>query len=741
MHANTEANRMTYTLSMRSALYVFLAVVALTANGVMAQEQGSDGSENELVIEEVIVTAQKREQAAQDIPISIFALTGDTLERSGINFLEGIRDITAGLEIVSANPGAVQIAIRGVTNLSGTIESTAAVGYYLDETPVSAFATAMPEFALWDASRVEVLRGPQGTLFGEGSMGGTIRVITNKPDSSEFYGRLQGEFSSIDGGDTGWAGRGMLNVPLKEETLAFRLVFSYQDQGGWVDVPDLDLEDTNDTTATDIRAALRWTPNDRLTVDLSYMYQDIELDNTYGQTSPGVLDPQEQFPFFGPIGQLSTEESNYDLFNLTIDYDFGFASLVSASSWFNQDRSEFTDISTQAPLFFGVPGDINQPLDTTVKVFTQELRLVSNGDERLDWTTGVFFKTNDRELLQGFNFDIPLIGFTDSSLGIQESSADSWAVFAEVDFEFTDRWSGQLGGRYYSDDRDLTSTDLEDSLFFGTVAGTVTRGSGSDSHFSPKAAITWTGDDTLFFAKVSNGFRSGGTNPNASSAPDEISDVYGPEKLWSYELGLKNTLAGGQVQLNAYLYYNDWTDLQLGFVTEDGLFGFTENAGGANSKGGELEFLWLPTDRLTWAVNLSYTNAKITEDVFNAFGDLIAADGNKIPFVPKWTVGTTLDYVWPVSGNLEGLLHLGYAYRDENYSNAENDELAKNDKYNQVRLRGGVQGERWGLYLFVTNLLNRDDTTFKIRPVSVTPLTYFTYVRPRTIGIEANWNF
>jgi len=520
-----------------------------------------------------------------------------------------------------------------------------------------------------------------------------------------------------------------------------RLVFSYQDQDGWIDVPDLDLDNTNDTKATDLRAALGWTPNDRLTVDFSYMYQKIKLDNTYGQTSPGVLDPQEQFPFYGPVGQLSTEESNYDLFNITIDYDFGFASLVSASSWFNQDRYTLDDLSPQMPLFFGVPGDSNSTLGTNVKVFTQELRLVSNGDERLDWTAGVFYKNNDRELLQTFLFDIQDIGFYDSASSLQESSADSWALFAEVDFEFTDRWSGQLGGRYYSDDRDLTSTDLEDSLFFGTVAGTVTHGSGSDSHFSPKVAITWTGDDTLFYAKVSNGFRSGGTNPNAKFRPEEISDVYGPEKLWSYELGLKNTLAGGQVQLNGYLYYNDWTDLQLGFVTEDGLFGFTENAGSANSKGGELEFLWLPTDRWTWAINLAYVNAKITEDVYNAFGELIAADGNKIPFAPDWTVGTTLDYMWPVSNSLEGLLHLGYAYRDENYSNAENDEMSKNDKYNQIRLRGGVEGERWGLYLFVNNLTNNNNTTFKYRPVSVTPLTYITYVRPRTIGIEANWRF
>ena len=725
---------MTYTFFNRTTLASFLLIATATPTMTWAQE-------DELIIEEVIVTAQKREQAAQDIPISLFAVTGDTLEQAGINSLEGIRDIAAGLEIVSVNPGAVQIAMRGVTNLSGGIESTAAVGYYLDETPVSAFATAMPEFAMWDANRVEVLRGPQGTLFGEGSMGGTIRVITNKPDSSDFYGRVQGEVSTIDGGETGWAGRGVVNIPLAEDTLAMRLTFSHIDQGGWVDVPDLDEKDTNAIQSTDLRAALRWTPSDKLTVDLSYMYQDLELDNTFGQTSPGVLDPQDQLSYAGPVGQLSTEASDYDLFNLTIDYDLGFASLVSATSSFNQDRSWLDDLTPQMPLFFGIPGTSDSTGSTTVDVFTQEFRLVSSGDERLDWTTGVFFKTNDREAVQTFYFDLPAWGLVDNAASLQESSADSWAVFAEIDFEFTDRWSGQLGGRYYSDDRELTTTDLEDSAIFGTVAGTVTSGSGSDSHFSPKVALTWTGDDTLFYAKVANGFRSGGTNPNQSFRPEQIPAVYGPEELWSYELGLKNTLAGGQVQLNAYIYFNDWTELQLGFVTDDGLFGYTENAGSAESKGGELEFLWVPTDRLTWAVNLSYTNAKITEDVYNAFGELIAADGNKIPFVPKSSLGTTLDYIWPVSDELEGVVHLGYAFRDKNYSEPSNDEARGNDKYNQVSLRGGIQGERWGLYAFVTNLLNEDDTTYKLRPVAATPLTYTTYVRPRTIGVEANWNF
>jgi iron complex outermembrane receptor protein len=508
-----------------------------------------------------------------------------------------------------------------------------------------------------------------------------------------------------------------------------------------VDVPDLDEKNTNELEATDIRAALAWTPNDKLTIDLSYMYQDLGLDNIYGQTSPGVLDPQDQLPVAGPVGHLSTEDTEYDIFSLTVNYDFGFASLVSATSWFDQDRYTFLDLTPQMPLFFGVPGDSHEDLWTAVDVVTQEFRLVSNGDERLDWTAGVFFKNSERELLQSFYFDLPDFGLVDETLDQQEANVDSWAVFAEIDYQFSDAWSGQIGGRYYSDDRDLTTTVLKDSLIFGSVAGTVIAGGGDDSHFSPQGSVTWTGEDTLVYGKIANGFRSGGTNPNAIKAPDQINDVYGPEELWSYELGWKNTLAGGQVQLNAYLYYNDWTDLQLGFVTDDGLFGFTENAGSAESTGGELEFLWVPTQGITWAVNVGYTDAKVTEDVYNVFGDLIVEDGNRIPFVPKWTLGTTFDYIWSLSDNLEGVFHAGYAYRDETYSDPENFEDTKNDTYHNVRLRGGVQGSAWGVYLFVDNLTDEENTTFIRRPVAATPLTYYTYGRPLTYGVELTWDF
>ncbi len=273
---------------------MFSAVALLGVSTVAAQET---------LIEEIIVTAQKREQLAQDIPVAITAITSDALENTSAFSIEDLRDLVAGLEIVNAEPGSNRISSRGVTDIGGAFEATASVGYYLDETPVSSFATSMPEIALWDVERVEVLRGPQGTLFGEGSMAGTIRVIARKPDASAFSANVMGSASSTSKSDgDNYSVRTVLNVPLSDDKLAARLSVGYQDDSGWIDVPnDRGAKDTNDRQQLDARLALRWTPSDALTVDFSYMHQDVERGAPFTATRRGFKNPPEASPAQGPF--------------------------------------------------------------------------------------------------------------------------------------------------------------------------------------------------------------------------------------------------------------------------------------------------------------------------------------------------------------------------------------------------------------------------------------------------------
>ncbi|WP_170150152.1 TonB-dependent receptor [Parahaliea mediterranea] len=689
------------------------------------------------------MTAQKREQSAQDIPVSIFAITGEGMEARGILALEDLRDQTPGLELVSTSPGKLSAAIRGVTSTDHGLDGTGVVGYYIDEVPISAYAGSLPEVAMWDAQHVEVLRGPQGTLFGEGSMAGTIRVISNKPDASALYGRISTQYQSVDGGDGGWGAKGVLNLPLSDKWAA-RMSFTLQDLGGWVDAPEIDKDDTNTNESLDARLGVRYQ-GERATLDFAYLHHAIDLGNTWGQTSPSTVEPSsvEVVPgsglTFSPIQELSTLEDEYDIFNITLNYDFDAFSLVSAWSYFDQDSQEETDLSPNDVLFFGVPGTARSSERGIAEEFTQELRLQSNGDNRLDWLVGAFYKTSEREFSDAFYFQIPAWDFEEFTTLKPYIDRKAWAVFAELDYALSERWSVQLGGRYYEDDIERYSIE-DDSVIFGTVAGVSEKVSGSADHFSPKVTLTWQNDHALLYATIANGFRSGGINEVASLYPEEVSALVGPEELWSYEVGVKSTLADGAVTLNAYLYHNSWDDIILGLATSDSLYAYRDNAGEASSTGGEVEFAWAINDIWRWSANASYVDSEIKDDVFDNFGEVIVQSGASIENIPEYTVGTTLDARWPVVNNWEASAVFTYAYRDQTFSDSPNTPRYQNDAYSMMNLRLGLDRGDWAVYLFGRNLANEEATTQRWSPGFNSPLVYSNYIQPRTLGIELQYN-
>ncbi|MBW2369027.1 MAG: TonB-dependent receptor [Deltaproteobacteria bacterium] len=712
--------------------------------------------QEDFLLEEMIVTASKRPRKLQDVPISIYALTGEQIERAGFTSIEDIGDMIGGFEIFDNGLGALQISSRGVTNLAGGwIESTAAVGYYLDEVPISSISNAMPGIAMWDMERIEVLRGPQGTLFGEGSMAGTIRVITNKPDTTKYSSGLAGDISSTEMGGMSYSMKGMFNAPLVEDKLALRVGASYSDQSGWIDVPDLNLEDTNEISELSTRIAGLWTPNDKLIVEGSFHYQDREVANSPYETTRGVYNPKELVPFIAPLNELDPIETDYAIGNLTLNYDLGVATLVSATSYYGYENYAVVDVTPYVPLYFGslVSGGTSMSSeDTTIKLWTQELRLVSNGDERLDWTVGVFYKSNYREATGLFSFllddfmGIPGYTMEDAYKRYHESDATSYAVFVDVDYELYDKISIGGGVRYYVDDREFTETLLEPSIIFGqdpNLVGVPIAVSGDDRAITPKITLNWKpNDDVLVFAKMARGFRSGGTNLSAVQMSQfPINNDYSAESLLSYEAGVKTNIFG-HLTVNAYIYYNDWVDLQLQFLTPDAYI-FRDNAGSARSFGSELEvFAALPVDG--WTVNLStsYINAEIAENVVNSLDQVLAEKGNTIPFAPKWKFSIETDYYKPLSDKLFGVIHASYSYRTETYSDPENSENQKNDPYDQVSASIGVEGPSWSVQLYGKNLFDNDDTIMKINKfASITSLVYNNYVTPRTIGLRFTAKF
>ncbi len=744
-----------------AAIAALLAAPLWTAAAVAQEASATDQNDYDLTIEEVIVTASKREAIAQDLPMALTALPQSFLEQQNITKIDDLSDYVAGLQIVNTQPGRNTIAIRGVTSLGG---ETAPVGYYIDEAPVSSFQI-QPDLAMWDLERIEVLRGPQGTLFGDGSMAGTIRAITNKPNPDGFEGRVFLQDWDYKHGGNSYDLKGMVNIPLSE-TFAVRALAGYKSDGGWIDVPEAGLTDANDYDQTTARVAARWLPTDNLVLDLSWDHNDLDMNRDNLQTSPGVYDPLTYLPPGYPIPKERNDwtKIEYDLYNLTIDWALDNFTVVSASSYYDQSWSNFTDLNEFiAAYFFGAPVAPFLPDSNAAQIvapgsgedaFTQEIRLVSNGDEQLDWTVGAFYKDRSQDVISGFDLHVNMdLGLLDPSLaGVVipiadelslptfSASSTQWAFFGEIDYQLADSWNLIAGLRYFSDDNSQV-LDEPGSAVFGTVPGIYTAG-GSDSTWAPKLTLSWqTSDTTSVYFNVAKGFRSGFAN-TYWTFNDEIPQSYGPETLWTYEAGIKASPRPNLIT-NFYVYYNDWTDLQLALVTTDGLLGYTSNAGSADATGAEFEMTWLPTEGLTLSANVAYVDAKIQESVFTA-GDVIevASKGNSIPFVPDWTGAITADYVHPLGDSWNLRLNGNYAYRGSNYSDPYNSDNQKNDAYGTLNARIGLEAERWGVYLFGRNITDEHGTSLIRQPVgSLTDIVFYNYIPPQTWGVELQARF
>lgn len=714
-------------------------VLTLLAGSVLsAWAQGTQSQQT------IVVTAQKRAEPAQTVPLSLTALSASDLSDAGVTGVSQLDQLAAGLTVSAPSQGQLNLTMRGIANLGGGLLTGPSVGFYLDETPLSAFSQLMPQIAFWDAERVEVLRGPQGTLFGEGSMGGTVRVISAKPDAKAFSGRALVSGARLAGGDQGYTVRGVLNVPILRDTLALRVSASREDLIGSVDVPELGRKDVDSGRQSDARVALRWTPSKKLTLDLTYSHQSLDVNNGWA-TSPGVFKPTDLDPAMQPVKDLSPRSSSFDQSSVTVSYDLGPATLVGAASWFEQQRQLRDDYTPVTTKFFGPAGTGGTATQSArginVDVQTQELRLVSNGERELNWTVGAYRKDDQRlQDRSGFTITLPALGLTnDQSFTTVRAQAKAWAVFGDFDYRLSQTLSLQLGARHYSSDNTQLVRFDTTSLIFGTVAGVERPSSGKSSATSPKLGLRWLASKNLMvYARVADGFRDGGSNYQAPGYP-EIVGSYGPEKIRAYELGFKSQPLSW-LTFNGSLYRNNWTDLQLSFLTRDALFNYIQNAGKAVSTGGELELAARPIAGLRLGVNVAAIDAKIDQDVSNALGMQIAKKGNSIPFSPKLQTSLFASYQFALPGGLGAVASANYSHRGETFSTADNDVSMRNGSADLLNLRFGVNGERWATAVFVNNASNqRVSTTRAVFPGAT--VTQATYVQPRTIGLEFTAEF
>lgn len=700
---------------------------------------------------DIVVTAQKRAESAQKIPVSLYTITGATIERQGISSVQELGNAIAGVTIAASNPGAMRMTIRGASDLSSSNQASSVNGLYLDETVMSYVPGYMPEVSLLDIERIELLRGPQGTLFGDGSEGGTLRIITRKPETTQFFGRAKVGAYATEGGGSGYGAQINANIPLVKDLFAVTVAGAYRDLPGWIDVPDIGVKDSNRSKLSDGRIAARYSPNSRLNIDMFYQFGRSDIFD-FISTQRDVLNPRKAAAALGingvgSVGGLSPSEGRLDIGALTIGWDLDFATLVSSTALTEATYDTTRDLTSALPLAFPpfmVPSAKAQSIyNISSNALTQELRLVSVPKSRLKWTVGVYFKHEQRTVEDGFVFNVPAIAAVDHPLSHSDQEGDSWAVFADLDYPISNRWSVQAGLRYFADDKAFSVKQLTGSMFpLGfPPADTLQSGDDHSNATSPKFGITYApSPKAVVFAKYSKGFRGGGANTAPLGIYPYATKQFGPDALGSYEVGLKSTIFTDW-QFNIYGYHNDWSDLQLPFRTYDGVFTYVRNAGDASGDGFEAELNGNITNDLNIMMSYAYNKSVISGDVTDAGGSLIAKSENDLPLNSNNKFTTAVHYQRYIASNYQLMLDGRYRWASKNFSDPGNSPTFENDETSQLYLSAGLSGPFGVLTAYVDNLLDRADTVAKFPPAGPQIYTYANYLRPRNFGLEFRRDF
>jgi iron complex outermembrane receptor protein len=653
--------------------------------------------------EEVTVTSRKREETIGDVPFSVAAPTEQVLRERGADELEDVAANVGGFTVQNLGPGQSQVAIRGVSagqvvrDQPGVKEQ---VGVYIDESVIS-MSLFTPDLDLFDMSRVEVLRGPQGTLFGSGSLSGTVRYISNQPELgvSEQVVDLQG--STIDDGEFGRHAKVALNTPIGDSA-ALRIAAYYTGYGGYMDAvqPGLTVrDDVNGGDRIGARVAFRFEPNESLTITPRVLYQEVNMDgwnridvynilaNPFTTTRPAVdLGEREQFI---QIDEPFTDE--FLLADLEIEYDFGGATLTSITSYTDRDVLVVRDAGALTSSItggsIGLPEPVftlDAPLDdaTQASVLTQEVRLSGELD-RWNWVTGVFYSTMDRDYGQ----DLLVSGFEDLT-GIPTEGLrapkdvlffsdlayefDQLAVFGEATYAVTDRLELSGGVRWYDYEEDRTQ--VFDGLFANDNNGTAlvsTQGSVTADGFAPRVIASYAlSEDTTLNAQVSKGFRLGGINDPLNvplcSPQDLVTfggfDTWDDETLWNYEVGSKSTFMDGRGSFNVAGFYMDIDDLQATVTAGTCSSRVVFNVPEATSRGIELELAAQPSPWFDFAVSASYTDSELgsTLTSTDAEGNTTVVsgikEGNRLPTVPEFQAAAAASYRWEWTEGWAGYL-------------------------------------------------------------------------------------
>jgi len=743
----------------RNKLPLFSIISAVFITCAMSLPGSAFSAEEELILEEVIVTATKREVSVQDVPVAISVLSGGFLEESGLDDLADFYRSVPGVDYSTQGPGRNSITVRGISSFAGS----PLVGTYINEVPVAGKSSPGIDVKTYDIERVEFLKGPQGTLYGEGSMGGTMRIITNKPNMEEFEGSARlNSYATDHSSDLSWGGDVMFSVPIVKDVLALRFVGMYRDEAGFIDNTLLGEKDVNTEESINGRLTAQWNATENLTVTGTAFWSSLESEGSFS-ANPDTL-TQER-------GPNDYADFDYELYDLTFNYDFDWGQFTSATGYFDQDSPRSEDLIDLVPLINGafaglIEAGLMEPFtevwlgsDNTEKVTSQEFRIVSLTDSPLQWTFGAFYRK--REL--GFNE----LGLAEPALVLeppffppgsegrsitQKETFEQYAVFGELEWSVTDSLTLIAGGRYT--DEDVRFQNETFGIFFGLPPHFDPHPQDSSVNFTkfvPKFAFSWeTSDDLMIYGSAAQGFRSGLINPNTivvAPGLDEDDIFVDPEDLWAYELGAKSTLMGGRMQLNGAVFHNDWTDRQvvnLAPLPGGGFLDYVDNIGKAHTTGVELDLTFLVTEGLNLQLGGYAVEAEIDEPVFafsGAGGGIgIAPKGNKLPGSSPYKYFLSADYSFSMSSEIEGFLRGSISRNGKYYFSVLNEDFDLTPAYTMLDLSAGFDWRDWQFKLFCGNCSDENVGISADANSSFLDRKFFMN-KPRTIGLTVSAYF
>ncbi len=719
---------------------ILLALVA--SAGAHAQEATPDAD----TLGTVIVTAEKRSEDIQQVPMSIGVINEAQLENLHATQLADYAGYIPGFTVVNGgSPGQAMLGIRGVSPLS----AGSTVATYIDETPLGTSSnygggsTDVLDLLPYDFQSVEVLRGPQGTLYGAVALGGVLRYVTKQPDLDQWSWRVGADgFTTEGGSDAGYGGRFGFNAPIVAGQLALSASFARQDSPGYVDNVRTGEKDQDSFSQQVAHVQLLWQPSDRFSVKLQAIQSRINSDSS----SAVAIDPISLKPIYGDLKDDNYVPEPYkkdvNYYNATVNWDLGFADFVSATSYSDNTQHSVLD----ATLVYGVafpafglpsPGISAVSYDLKLYKTTQEFRLTSKSDGPWEWLLGAFYTDENSKQNQAASAQFldgsSIPGLDPLAVIALPSTYKEYAFFGDLTYKINSTFDVTGGIREAHNEQ--TFSQISSGALVGGSA-TVTGDSSEDVltwSFSPRMHLT---PNQMVYVRIATGYQPGGPNVSFPGVPPSVD----ASTLTNYELGWKAMFDDNRWMLDIAAFDIEWEKIQVSANT--GGLAYLANGGTARSRGWEMSTAYSPIAGLRLGLNGAYTDAKLTEDVPSLGG----LNGDRLPSIPKWAWSATADWSFPVFTGWTGRIGGGIRYVGDTFSGVQSSaNVYPQDSYVVGDLNADISNDRWTVRLYIKNLSDErvytnlsglpSALTGEVSQVKGVPL------QPRTIGIGFDAKF